>query len=277
MPIITFWSDGKTETGKTVSMAAIGTVLSIENNYKTLLFNANYNDTTLEDCFWEEEKEQKMLFARNNKMVDISEGITGLSKAIASNKATPEIIANYTKTVFKNRLEVLTDKNVIKDDYKKQKNLFKEIAKMANRYYDLVFVDLNGDIYDKTVQEFLDISNLIVVTTSQKLKQIKEYMNLKRAGNELKNKNMILLLGRYDKNSKYTSKNVGRYIGENDVYTVPYNTLFFEACNEGKIVDYFLKYRKANATERNSIFVSEVNETTQGIIYHLREMQMKAY
>ena len=277
MPIITFWSDGKDETGKTVSMAAIGTVLSIENNYKTLLFNANYNDTTLEDCFWEEEKESKVAFARNEKMVDISEGITGLSKAIASNKASPEIITNYTKTVFKNRLEVLTDKNVIKEDYDRQKPLYKEIAKIANRYYDLVFVDLNGDINDPFVKSMLESSNLILVTTSQKLKQIKEYMRLKKEGTELKNKNIILLLGRYDKNSKYTSKNIGRYIGENNVYVVPYNTLFFEACNEGKVVDYFLKYRKTNATERNSIFVKLVHETTEGIIQNLREMQMKAY
>lgn len=277
MPIITFWSDGKDETGKTVSMAAIGTALSIENNYKTLLFNANYNDTTLENCFWEEEKESKITFARNENMVDISEGITGLSKAIASNKASPEIITNYTKTVFKNRLEILTDRNVMKEDYDKQKPLFKEIAKIASRYYDLVFVDLNGDINDPFVKAFLESSNLIIVTTSQKLRQIKEYMRLKKEGNELKNKNIILLLGRYDKNSKYTSKNIARFIGENDVYVVPYNTLFFEACNEGKVVDYFIKYRKNNATERNSIFVSAVQKTTQGIIDNLRELQMKAY
>ncbi len=277
MPIITFWSDGKDETGKTVSMAAIGTVLSIENNYKTLLFNANYNDTTLEDCFWEEEKETKVAFAKNAKMVDVSEGITGLAKAIASNKASPEIITNYTKTVFKNRLEVLTDKNILKEDYDRQKPLFKEIAKMASRYYDIVFVDINGDINEPVVSSILENSSIIIVTTSQKLRQIKDYMKLKKEDNGLKNKNMILLLGRYDKNSKYTSKNVGRYIGENSVYAVPYNTLFFEACNEGKVVDYFIRYRKSNATERNSLFVKAVEETTEGIIYHLREMQMKAY
>jgi len=277
MPIITFWSDGKTETGKTTSMAAIGTALSIENNYKTLLFNANYNDTTLEDCFWEEEKSTKVTFDKSNKMVDISEGVTGIAKAIASNKASPEIIANYTKTVFKNRLEVLTDKNVIKEDFEKQRKLFSEIAKIANRYYDLVFVDINGDINETVTKSILEISNIIIVTTSQKIKQIKDYMKLKKEGNNLKNKNLILLLGRYDKSSKYTSKNIARYIGESNVYAIPYNTLFFEACNEGKIVDYFIKYRKANATERNSLFVKAVEETSAEILQYLRQVQMKAY
>lgn len=277
MPIITFWSDGKHETGKTVSMAAIGTALSIENNYKTLLFNANYNDTTLEDCFWEEQKDTKVAFAKNTKMVDISEGITGISKAIASNKASPEIIPNYTKTIFKNRLEVLTDKNVLAEDYDRQKPLFKEIIKMASRYYDLVFVDLNGELDDPVVKSILECSSIVIVTTSQKLQQIKEYTKIKKEGNQIQNKNIILLLGRYDKNSKYTSKNIGRYIGENTVFAVPYNTLFFEACNEGKVVDYFIRYRKSNATERNSLFVKSVQEVAEGIIYKLKEVQMKAY
>lgn len=277
MPIITFWSDGKHETGKTVSMAAIGTALSIENNYKTLLFNANYNDTTLEDCFWEEQKDSKVNIAKNSKMVDISEGITGISKAIASNKASPEIIPNYTKTIFKNRLEVLTDKNVLAEDYDRQKPLFKEIIKMANRYYDIVFVDLNGELNDPVVKSILECSSIVIVTTSQKLQQIKEYTKLKKEGNQIQNKNIILLLGRYDKNSKYTSKNIGRYIGENTVFAVPYNTLFFEACNEGKVVDYFIRYRKSNATERNSLFVKSVQEVAEGIIYKLKEVQMKAY
>lgn len=277
MPIITFWSDGKHETGKTVSIAAIGTALSIENNYKTLLFNANYNDTTLEDCFWEEQKDAKVNIAKNSKMVDISEGITGISKAIASNKASPEIIPNYTKTVFKNRLEVLTDKNVLKEDFDRQKPLFKEIIKMASRYYDLVFVDLNGELDDPVVKSILECSSIVIVTTSQKLQQIKEYTKLKKEGNQIQNKNIILLLGRYDKNSKYTSKNIGRYIGENTVFAVPYNTLFFEACNEGKVVDYFIRYRKSNATERNSLFVKSVQEVAEGIIYKLKEVQMKAY
>ncbi|MBQ6992479.1 MAG: hypothetical protein IJN50_06210 [Clostridia bacterium] len=277
MPIITFWSDGKHETGKTVSMAAIGTALSIENNYKTLLFNANYNDTTLEDCFWEEQKDAKVNIAKNSKMVDISEGITGISKAIASNKASPEIIPNYTKTIFKNRLEVLTDKNVLAEDYDRQKPLFKEIIKMASRYYDLVFVDLNGELDDPVVKSILECSSIVIVTTSQKLQQIKEYTKIKKEGNQIQNKNIILLLGRYDKNSKYTSKNIGRYIGENTVFAVPYNTLFFEACNEGKVVDYFIRYRKSNATERNSLFVKSVQEVAEGIIYKLKEVQMKAY
>ena len=39
MAIISFWSEGDKETGKTLSLAAITTQISIENTYKTLIFN----------------------------------------------------------------------------------------------------------------------------------------------------------------------------------------------------------------------------------------------
>ena len=38
-------------------------------------------------------------------------------------KTTPEIITNYTKTVFKDRLEILTDNNIPRDTYEKQKGI----------------------------------------------------------------------------------------------------------------------------------------------------------
>ena len=59
MAIISFWSEGDRETGKTSSLAAISTLLSIENTYKTLIFNTEYNDSSLENCFWAPKKPKK--------------------------------------------------------------------------------------------------------------------------------------------------------------------------------------------------------------------------
>lgn len=81
--------------------------------------------------------------------------------------------------------------------------------------------------------------------------------------------------GRYDRYSKYTNKNVARYIGEKEVFTVPYSTLFFEAANEGKVADFFLRFRKLEDSDRNALFISEVRRATEKIIYRLQELQMK--
>lgn len=107
MSIITFWSNGKEETAKTLSIAAIATNIAMERNFKILIVPTNYNDDTLELCFWEKEEERRGLNIFNGVKNDLTAGIEGLARAITSNKATPEIIKNYTKIVFRDRLEIL--------------------------------------------------------------------------------------------------------------------------------------------------------------------------
>ena len=61
MSIVTFWSDGKEQTGKTLSIAAIATHMAIEHNYRILVISTGYKDDTLNRCFWEEKKVKRNL------------------------------------------------------------------------------------------------------------------------------------------------------------------------------------------------------------------------
>ena len=107
MAIVTFWSNGKEETAKTLSISALATYMAIQRNFKILELSTNYNDTTLENCYWEETKQEA------RQLVGLGTGVEGLAQAIASNKASPEVITNYTKKKKKNRLEVLPrNKNI---------------------------------------------------------------------------------------------------------------------------------------------------------------------
>ena len=86
----------------------------------------------------------------------------------------------------------------------------------------------------------------------------------------------MLLLGRYDGHSKYNVKNVTRYMREKKlVLAIPYNTLYFEACSEGKVIDYFLKLKNIDENDRNYFFISEVDRAYHAILLKLQELQMK--
>lgn len=267
MSVVTFWGKGNVETAQTASMAGIATQLTVEHNYKILLLNTKYNDSSLEECFWKEPS--------GIKKTDLETGISGLIKAISSNKATPEIITNYTKPVFKDRLEVLTDNNIMLDTYEKQKTYMKDIVKMAGKAYDLVFVDLEGSIEEPFVQEVMGESNLIVINATQRARQLKE-LSLLQAGNHLTNKNNTMyLMGRYDKFSKYNAKNVERTFRIKDVFGIPYNTLFFEAANEGEIADFFTQFRKLKPTHPQAAIVDGMAEFSDRMIYKLKELQLQ--
>ena len=60
-----------------------------------------------------------------------------------------------------------------------------------------------------------------------------------------------------------------------NVLAIPYNTLYFEACSEGKAVDFFLRLKRLDATDRNSIFLKGANEVVEAIISKLQELQAK--
>lgn len=276
MAIISFWSDGEKETGKTSSIAAIATYLSINSNYKTLLFNTEYNDTSLENCFWEQKKNKRNMEFMLKDRADIAAGTSGVAKAVLSNKTSPEIVKNYTKTIFKNRLEILTEPKISHEDYETQRTTYKEIAKISNRYYNLVFVDITGSLEDNITRSILETSDIIVVNLPQNLKKINEYYELKQTEHLFDKYKTVVLIGKCDRQSKYNAKNVSRYMNIKDLYPVPYTTQFLEATNEGKVDEYFMKYRAKSHPDENTYFVEEIKNISTRLLEKIKELQMRA-
>ncbi len=277
MSIVTFWSNGKEQTGKTSAIAAISTYMAIEHNYRILVISTGYKNDTLNHCFWEERKIKRNLglFGPNTNAA-LEDGIVGLAKVVKSNKLSPENITDYTKIIFKDRLEVLQSFKGERTDYEDLKRIYPEIINLANNYYDIVLVDLDSEIETEITDIILANSNLIVANISQRLASINRFMELREEMSVLKSKKTLLLVGRYDKFSKYTVKNITRYMGEkNKVSTIPYNTLFFEACEEAKVPDLFLKIRSVDDDDRNGFFIKEVKRTTENIMYRLQDLAMK--
>lgn len=210
------------------------------------------------------------------------DGIEGLSRVVVGGKVTPEIIQNYTNLIYKNRLEVLYGYKYIKnkttkEEYLRIKEYYKQIIQNANKFYDIVIVDLDKGLDDSMVKEILSISDVIVYNIEQRMNMIEQFNNLKEKQDIQKKNNLVLNVGRFDDNSKYTIKNISRYLGiKRDITQVPYNTLFLEASSEEKVADLFLKITNVSEQDRNWVFVKQVKETVEKIIYKMQEVQMRS-
>ena len=81
------------------------------------------------------------------------------------------------------------------------------------------------------------------------------------------------MLGRYNPNSKYSSKNVARFLKEKNIpLVVPYNILFSDDCTEGRIVDYFLKIQRVEGYDnKDTFFIKQLRETTEKLEYKMQE------
>jgi len=281
MSIVTFYNNSIEQTGKTMSIAAIATFMSIEHNYRILIISTTNKEDNLKRCFWEEKKKRRNLgIFGPNANLEVQNGVEGLTRIIRSNKITPDIITNYTKVVFKDRLEVLLGSNQEEANSPELQNIeqiYPEIIKSANQYYDLVFIDLDENVDEDTKKLILNISDITVVNLSQRLRSVNKFAEDKINAKNRQDKRRLVLIGRYDRYSKYNSKNITRYLGEkNQVLTVPYNTLFMEASEEAGVPDLFLKFRKMSDTEDiNGFFISEVKRASENIIYRLQDLQMK--
>lgn len=275
MSVISFLNNENGQTSKAEAIIAIATFLAIQHNFKILILDTNFNNYSYEDAYWQDDKAINLI-KETNAVGNITSGINGLARAVLSNKTSPEIVTNYTRIIFKDRLEVLTDSNLRLEDYKICEKAFKDIAKIASKYYDLVFVDIDTKFNEETKSSLLNASDIVVANISQKIRQINDFIRIKQENPILKEKVVIPLLGGYDRYSKYNTKNVARYMKEKKgVYAIPYNTLFFEACNEGKVADFFIKFRKLDSKDQNGLFMSYVKEISENIIYRLQELQMR--
>ena len=280
MPIVTFWSSTKRETAQTLSMLAIACHMAVENNTKILIIDTNFNDPTIQNAFFPEQDSstRKTIKLLNKGKLDIGSGIEGLSKLLASGKTSGEVITDYSKVIYKGRLEAILSYTP-EDEMDKQrvKQTYKDLVKIAGQQYDYVFVDVAKGFDDQTTNDILNLSQVIVYNLTQRQRDIIEYVKLKMENPLFKSGKVLPLIGRYDRYSKYTKKNIARDVGEKkEIPAVSYNTLFFENANEGQIGNYFLKFRKSliSSNDRNAIFIDEVANAADRLVFKAQEVLM---
>lgn len=283
MTIITFWNNNTGKIGQTYSALAIATHMAIEHNYKILLMSTKYNDQVTMQAFGFSQSVQALnRLTKNKNSMELESGIEGMTKLALSNRLTPEVVPNYTRMVFKDRLEILAaqkNKEAGNIDYIRTYSATKNILNVARKYYDVIFVDLNNGFSEEPTREILEMSNIIILNIEQKMSEFDSLSELKEKEKIFTPKNSFTLINRYDRESKYTSKNITRYLNEKkEVLTVPYDNLFAEAVQEGTAAEFFLnpRIRKLEDTEDKTAFlISELTRAEQAIVYRMQELQMR--
>lgn len=276
MPITTFWSNNKETIGQTVAAACMATEMAIEHNYKVLLISADFNNNTMLECFGAQESNKEILKGLIRKpQINLDSGINGLLKMANSNRVTPEIIHDYTKIIFSNRLEVLYSPNDIDEkDFKETMGKLKNIIMNASRYYDQVIVDLKKNLKISEQLEILQMSDVIVLNENQRLNKIEETLQIKEINNMYDK--ILWNICKYDKNSKCNSKNLLRTVlKKQTICETPYNTLIYDACGEGKLAEVLLNLKTLREEDENLIFINKIKELQEAVLLKYQERRAR--
>ena len=105
----------------------------------------------------------------------------------------------------------------------------------------------------------------------QKLKEIEKVVDKIQKNPYIKEK-IMLTIGKYDDKTKYNAKNISRNVlkQKNIINTVPYNSLYFEAMQEGKVIDLFLSFLRLTDMDRNYEFISEIQRLAEDVKEKIR-------
>lgn len=279
MAIITYWNDNTGKIGQTYSALAIATYMGIEHNYKILLISTEKDDQIARKAFGTNQRAKTLSFLTKNKpAMDIDSGIEGIVKLVKSNRLTPDVIPNYTKVIFKDRLEVITmPAEREESSYRALYENVEDILTNARKYYDIVFVDLNHGKEDEITNSILKMSDIVILNIEQKLSEMEKVQNIKDQKKLVDPKKVLTLINNYDRKSKYTAKNIGREIGDKKILTVPYCNLFSEAVQEGDAAELLLDLKAKGielADGRTSFFLQELKRDAETIVYKMQELQM---
>lgn len=273
MSIITFSNKDKREVGQTLSVAAIATCMAIEHNYKILLISTDFNDKSLENCFFKTSKVTNTInsiFQKGNGNLDVANGVEGLIRLFASNRAQADMINSYARPILKDRLDVLSSPKT--KDIKEFENLstyFSQIAEIAARVYDVVMIDLSKYIPLENAKKVYNLSSLVVMGIAQNEESISDF-NMLKASDEFYSKNNVMInIGKYNEFSRYTAKNIGRELRESITpFIVPYNIHFSDSCSTTTLVDYILKIQKLTFKDgEDGKFYQGLKDTTERIDY----------
>ena len=275
MAIVTFWNNTEEQCGTTSSSIALATQVAIEHNIKVLLVSTGFNDRIVKDSFWVEKKKSRFsLFSSNTSSLDNS-GVEGLDRIIRSNRISPEIIKDYTQVALTDRLEILLGVEGNSEQYNLIKERYSQIIALASKYYDLVVVDLDNKIGEQSKIDILNESDIVVSMISQRAKQIEKIVEMINKNKILKKDKTIIAIGKYMDQTKYNAKNISRNIlkVKDIVNTIPYNNLFFECSQDGKVIDLFINYLQVKEKDENYFFVQEIKRLYETIQMKLSMMR----
>ena len=283
MSVITFSNRDVKETGQTYTVAAIASQLAINHNYKILMISTDFKDETLERCFFPPKKVQQIvqnnpyLQTRTGMANDVSNGFEGLLRAFQSNRASVESIKSYTKPILRDRLDLLPAPGT--PDIKEYNNLathFSQIAEVASKAYDVVIVDMSYDTPIEAQEKLYNISSIVVMGITQNQIALDNFLKLKETNPFFAKDNVMICMGRYNPQSRFSAKNVSRYLRERNLpLVVPYNILFSDFCAEGKAIDYLTDMMKVtNKDDENYQFLKMLNQTAEALDYKRQQIEL---
>lgn len=259
---IAFWNVGR-GSGATASVAAIAALIGAEYRIRTLVSQPQGWDAALERGF-----ARSIRSAPGGELsVNAGTGLDALLRLARSGKLEREAVRNHTLPLEPGRLDLL--RGFESDSRRHAEESAERVGSIydyARNDYDCVLLDAgNGD--GDLEKQMLKSADLIVVCLNQNAGVLERYFDRDRWPEELHDKKQMLLFAGYDSGSKYKAANILRKYGSREsALTVPYNSAFRDALNDGDVKGFVARCRSLSRRHEHYAFISEVRRAAETLL-----------
>lgn len=241
---ISFWSPVHGQCGVTSNLSMLAMTLSVRHQLKILMIQNQLAYHALDELFLD-------AYQRNIDLNGLETGIDALIRFVKFNALDQESLENYATTIIDGKLDLIrkTQMSQRASFRKDLVDVYGALVYGGLKYYDIIISDVTGDYFDN--EGLLETSDIVVVNLNQNKTVLDQFFN-SEVYHKIKDKSFFIL-GRYQKQSKYSAKNlvrkyglgslsqVKRLMGQSDYLgVVPEYPCFFDAMNDGKLLDFFL-------------------------------------
>lgn len=262
MSIITFWSPDHGR-GNTANCAAIGAMIGLEYDIRTLIARTHFGDSRLEDVFLKPKELQL-----KNLVTSAATGMDSVERLFKTKRLDASGISNYALSLQSGRLDILTGTSrADASGHEGIEHVFAAIFDEAKRYYQAIILDVAGGCEHKVSNQLIQSADLVVINLSQDMKLFERYVCQEKWPTGLQSKSKIILLGQYDPHSKYNVANIRRKFGIRDpIFAIPYCSDYRDAFNDKDVLGWFRRVRHADRRQGSYSFCQEVRKCAKEML-----------
>lgn len=247
MSLIAVWSPLKSGSGSTLLAACLPIVLAFEYQVKVLLAHGGQAGERVEQAFALKEEAFDYMAAFQDT------GLDALERLNASGRLNPDNVRNYALPLLSDRLDLLCGpKPTSVNDFSASRHaegvnrteLMVKVLASSKRSYDVTVADAGNGVPRAADRAILQAADLIIVGLNQNLHVLKRELEKERLPPELKEKDCLYMIGKYDRESSCTLQNMKRRFGIKTMAVgVPYCSRMTDAWNMSSIIPYMQRNR----------------------------------
>lgn len=259
MSLIAVWSPLSSGSGGTMLAASLPIVLTMEYQVKVLIAHGGCAGERVEQAFTFKQESLDYITAFQDT------GMDALGRLKVSGRLNPENVRNYTLPLLSDRLDLLRGPKLYAaqevdnegaEEKKARANLMSSVLESSKRSYDVTVIDAGNGFPGVVDRAILQSADLVVVGLNQNLHKLEEELEQQRLPPELRDKQCLYMIGRYDRESNCTLQNIKRRFGlKTMVFGVPYSSGMTDAWNTRSVLAYIHRSRGGTEAKRvNSLY-----------------------